>query len=237
MVKKVLVVDDDPELGALVEVILSSLELTVYHAYSGAEGLKRAYDLHPDLVILDVMMPDMDGFDVCARLRELTSVPILMLTARAKESDLIHSFNVGVDDFIKKPFNKNELEARVRALLRRSGSHKPGENTYITTYQDSVLEIDLASRTIKLLGKIVEFSPREYSLLACLVREQGQIVSHHELAREVWGGLYANEPAMSSLYVHYIRKKLRDGEHGHHYIHTLWGRGYWFAPRNGDETS
>jgi DNA-binding response OmpR family regulator len=199
--------------------------------------MKKAYEIHPDLIILDVMLPHMDGFEVCERLRELTSVPILMLTARAKEADMVHGFNVGADDFLKKPFQKNELEVRVRALLKRSGSHKPGENTYITAYKDSVLEIDLASRTIKLLGKIVEFSPREYSLLACLVREQGKIVSCHELAREVWGGLLANEQATSSLYIHYIRKKLRDGEHQHHYIRTLWGRGYWFAPHNGDEPS
>lgn len=237
MEKKVLVIDDDPELGRLVEVILRPIEITVYQAYSGAEGLKKSYELHPDLVILDIMMPDMDGFEVCMHLRELTSVPILMLTARTKESDVIRGFNVGVDDFVKKPFNNNELEARVRALIRRSNSHERGGNSYISAYQDSVLEIDLASQTVKLLGKIVEFSPREYSLLACLVREQGKIVSHGELVREVWGVLYANESSMSSLYIHYIRKKLQDGEHGHHYIHTQWGRGYWFAPRNGDEIS
>ena len=195
------------------------------------DGLKKAYEIHPDLVILDIMMPDLDGFDVCARLRELTAVPILMLTARTNDSDLIRGFNVGVDDFVKKPFNKSELEARVRALLRRSNAHDSSDSSYITTYQDSVLEIDLASQTVKIQGEIVEFSPREYSLLACLVKEQGKIVSHRELVREIWGGLYANEPSMSSLYVHYIRRKLQDGEHGHHYIHTLWGRGYWFEPR------
>jgi two-component system KDP operon response regulator KdpE len=237
MGKKVLVIDDDPELGRLVDTILRPLEVTIFQAYSGTEGLKKSYELHPDLVILDIMMPDIDGFDVCLRLRELTSVPILMLTARATESDMIRGFKVGVDDFVKKPFNKNELEARVRALIRRSNLQKPGDNSYITAYQDSVLEINFASQTVKLLGEIVEFSPREYSLLACLVREQGKIVSHRELVQEIWGGLYANEPSMSSLYVHYIRKKLQDGEHGHHYIHTLWGRGYWFAPRREDEIS
>ncbi len=231
MGKKVLVIDDDPELGRLVEAILRPVEVTIYQAYAGSDGLKKAYEIHPDLVILDIMMPDMDGFEVCVRLRELTSVPILMLTARTNDSDLIRGFNVGVDDFVKKPFNKNELEARVRALLRRSNFQETSDSSYITAYQDSVLEIDLSSQTVKLLGQVVVFSPREYSLLACLVREQGKIVSHRELVREVWGELYVNEPSMSSLYVHYIRKKLQDGEHGHHYIHTLWGRGYWFEPR------
>ena len=231
MSKKVLIIDDDPELGKLVEAILRPIEVTIYQSLCGSDGLKKAYSIHPDLVILDIMMPDMDGFDVCARLRELTAVPILMLTARTNESDLVRGFSVGVDDFVRKPFNKNELEARVRALIRRSNFQEGANTSYITSYKDSLLEIDLSSQIVKLQGAIVEFSPREYSLLACLVKEQGSIVSHHELVKEIWGGLYSNEPSMSSLYVHYIRNKLHDGEHGHQYIHTMWGRGYWFEPR------
>jgi two-component system KDP operon response regulator KdpE len=232
MGKKILVIDDDPELGRLIEMILSSVEVTIYQAYSGAEGLKKAYEIHPDLVILDISMPDMDGFQVCVRLRELVSIPVLMLTARVSDKDMIHGFDVGVDDFVKKPFNKNELEARVRALLRRSNVPQPGDNSsYIKAYTDSVLEIDLTSRTVKLFGKIVELSSKEYGLLAFLVREQGKIMSHHELVREVWGELYTNGAALSSLYIYYLRKKLLDGQHGHQYIHTLWGRGYWFEPR------
>ncbi|RJP50436.1 MAG: DNA-binding response regulator [Anaerolineaceae bacterium] len=231
MAKKVLLIDDDAELGKLVEVILRPVEVTIYQALCGLDGLRKAYQIHPDMIILDIMMPDMDGFDVCLRLRELTAVPILMLTARTKETDLIRGFKVGVDDFVKKPFNKNELEARVRALIRRTNFPDSVNNSYITSYQDSILEIDLTSQTVKLCGEIVELSPREYSFLACLIREQGKIVSHHELVREIWGGLYTNEPSMSSLYIHYIRTKLQDGEHGHHYIHTMWGRGYWFEPR------
>lgn len=237
MNKRVLVIDDDPELGELVEAILKPLELTVYHAYSGEDGLKQAYTIHPDLVILDIMMPDLDGFDVCSRLRELSSFPILMLTARTHENDLLHGFNVGVDDFLRKPFNKNELEARVRALLRRSNYQNPGETSFITTYTDPVLEIDLSCKTVKLHGNIVELSPKEYDLLACLVRSQGKILSHRELVREAWGEIYTNGPAVSSLYIYYLRSKLKDGENEHQYIRTLWGRGYWFAPRNSDETS
>jgi DNA-binding response OmpR family regulator len=235
--KKVLVIDDDPELGKLVEMILKPIELTVYQAYSGGEGLKKAYAIHPDLVILDIMMPDMDGFGVCSRLRELVSTPILMLTARHNENDMLHGFKVGVDDFLRKPFNKNELEARVRALLRRSNNQNSGETSYITAYTDPVLKIDFLSKAVKLCGNIVELSPKEYDLLACLVREQGKILSHRELVREAWGELYINGPAILSLYIYYLRNKLKDGQHGHQYIRTLWGRGYWFAPRNGDGTS
>ena len=235
MNKKVLVIDDDPELGELVKLILNPLELAVFLAYSGEDGLKQAYMVHPDLVILDITMPGLDGFEVCSRLREFSSFPIMMLTARIHENDMLHGFNVGVDDFLRKPFSKHELEARVRALLRRSNNQNFGETSYIASYADPVLEIDLSSKIVKLKGCIVELSPKEYDLLACLVREQGKILSHRELVREAWGELYINDPSESSLYIYYLRNKLKDGKHGHQYIRTLWGRGYWFAPRNGDE--
>jgi len=232
----VLLIDDDPQLGKLVDAILRPIEVTVCQAFSGMEGLEKAYETHPDLVILDIMMPGMDGFDVCARLRELSKVPVLMLTARTNETDMLHGFNVGVDDFVRKPFNKNELEARVRALLRRkemSGGNRSG-TSFVTAYQDCVLEIDLANHVIKLLDKIVELTPREYGLLECLVREQGRIISHRDLMQQVWGDTYLNNPAQTSLYVYYVRKKIQDGRHGHQYIHTMWGRGYWFEPRKED---
>jgi two-component system alkaline phosphatase synthesis response regulator PhoP len=235
--KKVLVIDDDPELGKLVEAILKPLEIIIFHAYSGEDGLKQAYAIHPDLVILDITMPGLDGFDVCSRLRELSSCPILMLTARTNENDMLRGFNAGIDDFLRKPFSKNEFEARVRALLRRSNIENSGVKSYITTYTDSVLEIDLSSKIVKLQGKILELSPKEYDLLACLVREQGKILSHRELLREAWGEIYINGPAISSLYIYYLRNKLKDGKHGHHYIRTTWGRGYWFAPRENDGSS
>ena len=238
MNKKVIVIDDDLELGKLVEAILKPLELTVHHECSGADGLKQAYTIHPDLVILDINMPGLDGFEVCSRLREFSDFPILMLTARIHENDMLRGFNMGVDDFLGKPFKNDELGARVRALLRRSSSSQnSGEVSYINAYTDPVLEIFLSSKTVKLLGNIVELSPKEYDLLACLVREQGKILSHRELMREAWGEVYINDPSESSLYIYYLRKKLKDGKHGHQYIRTIWRRGYWFAPRDSDEIS
>ncbi len=231
MGKKILLIDDDHDLGRLVDVVLRPLELTVYQSYSGQDGLRKFYDIHPDLVILDVMMPGMDGFSVCARLREMSSVPILMLTCKSEQRDMLRGFSVGVDDFVRKPFNKNEFEARVRALLRRSHAHNSKEASYILAYEDPFLEIDLTEETVRLKGEIVELSPREYGMLAHLVREQGKIVSKHELAREVWGDLVSGSLSNPSLYAFYLRKKIQDGRHGHRYIHTLWGRGYWFEPR------
>lgn len=230
MGKKVLLIDDDAGLQEIVEIILRPVDIALFQAGSGAEGLRKSYELHPDLIILDVIMPGMDGFEVCTRLRELSNVPILMLTARTCEKDMLRGFSLGVDDFVKKPFNKNELEARVRALLRRSNGQLPSEPSQIH-YMDAILEIDLSSKTVRVLGEIVELSPKEYDLLACLVREQGRIVSHHELVHDVWGDFQMNYDSNASLYVFYLRKKLRDGQYGHEYIRTNWGRGYCFEPR------
>jgi two-component system, OmpR family, response regulator ArlR len=230
MAKKVLLIDDDQELGEIVKVILQPVDIVLFQAHSGLEGLRKLYEIHPDLIIMDITMPGMDGFELCTRIRELSGVPILMLTARAAESDLLRAFSLGVDDFVKKPFNKNELEARVRALLRRSNGMDGREPEQIH-YSDSVLDVDLFSKTVRLLGEVVELSPREYSLLACLVREQGRIISHHELVREVWGEYQANYDSIISLYICYLRKKLKDSQYGHEYIHTNWGRGYWFEGR------
>jgi DNA-binding response OmpR family regulator len=236
--KKVLVIDDDLDLQKLIKAILEPSEAIVYLASSGEDGLKQAYMIHPDLVLLDVNMSGMDGFEVCSRMREFSNFPIMMLTARIQEKDLLHGFNVGVDDFLGKPFNKNELKARVRALLRRSTNNQNiGKTSFINVYSDSVLEINLSSKIVKILGQVVDLSPKEYDLLAFLVREQGKTVSHRELLREAWGELFINDPATLSLYVHYLRNKLMDGQHGHQYIRTRWGRGYWFAPRNSDEQS
>jgi DNA-binding response OmpR family regulator len=235
--KKILVIDDDPELRKLVEAILKPLEFSVYLANSGEDGLRQAYAVHPDLVILDVNMPGMNGYEVCTRLREFSNFPILMLTARVNENDMLRGFNAGVDDYLGKPFRPSELEARVGALLRRANNQNSAETSFINAYTDSFLEINLSSKTVKVKGSIVDLSPKEYELLACLVREQGKIISHHKLVREAWGEPIINGTAASSLYIHYLRNKLKDGQYGHQYIRTVWGRGYWFAPRTGDETS
>ncbi len=229
--KKVLVIDDDPSSGTLVELILKPLDIAVYLAYSGLDGLKLAYAVHPDLVILDVTMPGMDGFEVCSRLREFSDLPIMMLTARTQEKDVLRGFTAGANDYVGKPFRKAEFEARVLALLKRSENQKAGVSSYITGYADSLLEIDFLSKSVKVEGRSVELSPKEFDLLECLVREQGNIISQRELLREVWGESSVNDPAESSLYIYYLRRKLRDGKLGHQYIRTHWGRGYWFEPR------
>jgi DNA-binding response OmpR family regulator len=234
LTKKILVIDDDPATGKLIEAILHLPDYAVYHAYSGEEGLRQAYQIQPNLIILDITMPGLDGFDVCTRLREFSTVPIMMLTARIHEKDVLRGFQAGVDDFVKKPFHRNEFEARARALLRRSNDVPDSGAAYTNAYTDHILDVDLSSRTVKLSGNIVELSPKEYDLLAYLVREQGKVVSHRTLVQEAWGEHYFNDPAELSLYIYYLRQKLKDGQHGHQYFRTLWGRGYLFAPRSED---
>jgi DNA-binding response OmpR family regulator len=229
---KVLVIDDDHDFGKVIEAILTREGYQVYFAHSGVEGLKQVYEVHPDLILLDVMMAGMDGFTLCLRLREMVDTPILMCTALTGEKEILHGFSVGVDDFLRKPFSNDELKVRIQALLRRSRHLGHNEtNRSMVAYADSVLEVDFSSRMVKLLGKRVELSPKEYDLLAFLVREQGRVVSHHEMALAVWGNAYGDVKAIVSLYIYYLRKKLQDGRHGHRYFCTHWGRGYWFAPR------
>lgn len=232
MIQKVLVIDDDPELGKLVEVMLRPADLMVTQAYSGIEGLRKAYDLHPDLIILDIMMPGMDGFEVCARLRELVNIPILMLTACTAEANILQGFRAGADDYVKKPFSKAELEARLGALLHHRNNHFGNDSSETDHYTDRLLKINLETQLVELAGNTLELSPIEYNLLACLVRNIGNIVPHRQLLQEVWGSMYGNPTSTLTLYIHYLRKKLEDSQHGHQYIRTQSGRGYWFSPRN-----
>lgn len=228
---RVLIIDDDFDTAQLLTTILKPQGLTIYQAYDGIEGIKSAYDVHPDLVILDIMMPKADGWTVCARLRELSDVPILMLTARSAEADMLRGFALGTDDYMKKPFSKSELEARVFALLRR----RKVQNTRpeIMQYEDKVLKIDLDTEVVELNGQPLDLSATEYSLLVCLVRNSGRTVTHNQLLREVWGKEYTHMSSTLTLYIHYLRKKLEDSPSAHRYIRTQWGRGYYFVPKTG----
>ncbi|MGB8984655.1 MAG: response regulator transcription factor, partial [Anaerolineales bacterium] len=229
---RILVIDDDPDIAKLLTTMLKPQGFTVYYACDGEEGLKNAYELHPDLIVLDIMMPCVDGWHVCTRLRELTDVPILMLTARSAETDMLRGFLSGADDYMKKPFSKAELEARIRALLRRKTSHSGDTGSGISHYKDRLLNINLETQVVELEGRVLDLSATEYSLLACLVRNMGRTVTHSQLFREVWGSEYGDISGTLTLYIYYLRKKIEDSRHNHQYIHTQWGRGYCFMPLN-----
>jgi DNA-binding response OmpR family regulator len=225
---KILVIDDDPNVAELIKLILKPRGLLIYHAINGQEGLKQAYELQPDLILLDIMMPEQDGYEVCARLRELSDVPIVMLTAKSQSSDVTRGFAVGADDYVKKPFSNDELVSRIESLLRRKKSNDSSAN--ITGYSDGVLEVEFSTQKVTLQGEEVALTPTEFKLLAFMIRHPQKTLSTRTLLAEVWGNAYSHDKALLSLYVHQVRQKLKEDEAEHSYIKTHWGQGYWFNP-------
>ena len=226
--EKILVIDDDLGVAELIRLILKPRGMLIYHAVDGQEGLKQAYELQPDLIILDIMMPEYDGFDICARVREFSDVPIVMLTAKSQSSDVAHGFAVGADDYVKKPFSNDELVSRIESLLRRKKTTKTNIN--ITGYTDDYLEVELSSQKVTFQGEEVALTPTEFKLLAYLIRHPHKTLSTRTLLTEVWGNAYSHDKALLSLYIHQLRQKLKEGETDHKYIQTQWGQGYWFNP-------
>lgn len=226
---KILVIDDDPSVAELIKLILKPHGLLTYHAADGQEGVKQAYEIQPDLIILDVMMPNHDGFEICARLREFSDVPILMLTAKSQSSDVTRGFAVGADDYVIKPFSNEELISRIKRLLRRNKS--TGESKKITGYSDGDLEVELSSQKVTLHGEEIDLTPTEFKLLAFLIRHPQKTLSARTLLTEVWGNAYSHDKALLSLYIHQVRQKLKESETDHKYIQTHWGQGYSFNPQ------
>ncbi|MCX6058564.1 MAG: response regulator transcription factor [Chloroflexi bacterium] len=230
MDKKILTIDDDVDSLRLLEKILGLEGYKVFLAPSGSDGLHIAYEQHPDLIILDVSMPEQSGFDVCKSLREITTVPILMLTARSATADIKHGFAVGADDYLKKPFARDELLSRVKALLRR-GKNVNINNVAIKNYSDDVLKIDLIERSCSVKGNSVSLTATEFELLSLLIQHPSQTLSTRTLLTEVWGDGYSHDKGVLSLYIHQLRQKLMDDDSKEHkYIQTQWGRGYSFNP-------
>lgn len=228
MTDKILVIDDDPDIAKLINLILKPRGLITYHAVDGQDGLKQAYELQPDLIILDIMMPVHDGYEVCARLRELSDVPILMLTAKSQASDVTRGFAVGADDYVKKPFSNEELVSRIESLLRRKKTTDATNN--LKSYSDGYLEVELASQKVTVQGEEISLTPTELKLLSFLIRHPNKTLPTRTLLTEVWGDAYSHEKSLLSLYVHQLRQKLKEGEAEHKYIQTQWGQGYCFNP-------
>ncbi|MCL4533838.1 MAG: response regulator transcription factor [Bacteroidetes bacterium] len=202
----VLVVDDDE---ALVKALLLALQDEGYRsvgATSGREALRQVYEHHPDLIILDLMMPDMDGYETCRRVRDVSNVPILMLTAKTSEEDMIKGLDSGADDYVVKPFGVKALLARVQALLRRA--EFPSTDRVTTKLVNGDLEMDLVLRRVTIGGKHVKLTPTEFRLLSCLMQRPGETVSHKDLLTRVWGPEYQEESQYLKLYIGYLRRKV-----------------------------
>jgi two-component system KDP operon response regulator KdpE len=223
--EKILVIDDSPDMLRIVQLCLERNDYQVFTATNGREGLQFTYSVQPDLVILDVMMPGMDGWEVLTRLREMSDVPIMMLTAKGREVDIVRGLGLGADDYVTKPFGTAELLARVQALLRRN---KTPTSPRLTRYQDNGLSIDLDRHEILLKGEPIDLTPTEFRLLSVLVRNAGKVVPHRVLLTQVWGEEYSNEVHYLKLYVRYLRQKLEETPSNPRYILTEWGVGYRF---------
>jgi len=227
MNKKILVVDDDTGLLTLLQLGLEREGFTVVTADNGKDGLRRAYETRPDVVILDIAMPGMDGWQVCQRLRNMCDTPIIMLTARSDQKDVLKGFSLGVDDYLTKPCSFEELKARIYTVLRRARAGS--DDTWRDVYDDGILRIDLKDGTVARQGQVLNLTPTESRLLLCLVGRKGQIVPHRELLVSVWGPEYAEEVGYLSVYIRYLRRKVEDDPSNPRYIHTRWGVGYYFA--------
>jgi two-component system, OmpR family, response regulator VicR len=225
----ILIVDDDQTLTKMLAKWLRAKGYDIQIATSGRDGLEKARKSQPDLVVLDVMMPEMDGFETCNRLREFSDVPVLMLTAKTTEEDLIRGFQNGADDYVKKPFSFMELELRISAILKRANMKEDQP----TLFDDGTLKIDLDRQHVYRENNLVHLTPTEYKLLSCLVRNQGGVISHEGLLRDVWGEAYTDATACLSLYIRYLREKLEANPSEPKYIRTKWGIGYWFDPNLG----
>jgi two-component system OmpR family response regulator len=228
-IPKVLVVDDEPNIRELVQVALSFHGCTVVTAATGKEALRCAEASQPDLVVLDVMLPDLNGFEVCRQLRARgDEVPIIFLTARDTSSDTVQGLALGGDDYVTKPFSVEALVARIRAVLRRAARAGQAEPDEAATLQAGDLELDESRWTVHRAGTPVELSPTEFRLLAYLMRHQGRVLSRAQLLENVWGWDYAGQSQIVETYVSYLRRKL--DPLGPPLIHTQRGVGYTLRP-------
>jgi DNA-binding response OmpR family regulator len=227
---KILLIDDDPTLLWLVGLRLEQEGYGISLARDGREGLRQAYHGHPDLIILDVMMPEKDGWEVCRRLREMWDGPILMLTAKGELRHRLKGLGLGADDYVGKPFDMEELILRVKALLRRARLHPPLE--LCERYDDGTLVIDLRVGEVWREGQRVDLTSTEFKLLACLVKEKGHPVPLGRLLREVWGERYGDEGRGVRVYIWGLRQKI-EADPGHPcYIVTERGVGYRFQGKS-----
>jgi DNA-binding response OmpR family regulator len=222
---RVLVVDDEGDIRELVRELLVRAGYEVVEAPNGNEALKVFYSQQPDVVILDVQMPVLDGWETLTRIREVSDVPVLMLTARAEELDKVRGLRAGADDYLTKPFGRQELLARVSANLRRAGTRE----TVPELYADGFVTIDYAQRAVFAGDDQVSLTPLEFRLLTAFVQNPNQVLSHEQLLELVWGDERAAERDQVKLYVGYLRRKLGTSDEGP--IETVRGFGYRYRPR------
>ncbi|MDP2920346.1 MAG: response regulator transcription factor [Dehalococcoidia bacterium] len=221
---KILIVDDDPVIVKFVRANLQANDYETIVAMNGKDGITAVEKEMPDLILLDIMMPAMDGFEVCQRLREWSQIPIIMLTARGDERDKVKCLDTGADDYIAKPFGVNELMARVRAVLRRTQLTRT--QGVLPLFTCGKLEINFSERRVAVDGQEVKLTPTEYALLKELALNQGKVLTYSDLLQRVWGQEYRDEREYLHVFSNRLRAKFKSKDPATDYIVTVGGVGY-----------
>ncbi len=225
--RRVLVVDDEERMVRFIRLNLEHDGFEVVEAFNGQQAMDKIRETLPDLVLLDVMMPDIDGFEVLRLIRENNDVPVIMLTAKNEEDDRVQGLELGADDYVSKPFSPRELVSRVKAVLRRNEGARSSTSGLIQV--DDYLKIDFDRREVWVNNELVKLRPTEYRLLYHLVQNAGWVISHDQILAKVWGYEYRDEPHYVRLYVNYLRQKLEQDPAKPKYILTERGVGYRFV--------
>ena len=227
MAKKVLVVDDEKLIVKGIRFSLEQDGMEVECAYDGEEALKLATENAYDMILLDLMLPKMDGFEVCQRIREFSNVPIVMLTAKGDDMDKILGLEYGADDYITKPFNILEVKARIKAIMRRTGTKEPAPDK-ATVIESGDLRLDLESRRLFILGREVNLTAREFELLELFVTNPNKVFSREKLLELVWGVDYPGDVRTVDVHVRRLREKIEANPSEPKYVHTKLGVGYYY---------
>ena len=227
MAKKVLVVDDEKLIVKGIRFSLEQDGMEVECAYDGEEALKLATENSYDMILLDLMLPKMDGFEVCQRIRDFSNVPIVMLTAKGDDMDKILGLEYGADDYITKPFNILEVKARIKAIMRRTGSKEP-ESAKEKVIESGDLKLDLESRRLFILGREINLTAREFELLELFVTNPNKVFSREKLLSIVWGADYPGDVRTVDVHVRRLREKIEANPSEPKYVHTKWGVGYYY---------
>lgn len=223
---RVLIVDDEKQIRRMLKAALEAYSYNIGEAATGKEGLSQTSIFHPDVVILDLGLPDLDGIEVISRLREWTQVPIIVLSVRGHEDDKIKALDAGADDYVTKPFSMGELLARMRAALRKTARI---EDTPVYSFDE--LTVDLAHRRVIVRGEEVKLTPTEYEVLKYLAQQAGRVVTHKQLLRAIWGSNYQEQSQYLRVYIGQLRRKIESNPSQPSYIVTEPGVGYRLVER------
>lgn len=227
--KTVLIIDDDPDLLHLASHIFQREGAETIIASGEMEGMSKLFTCHPDLVVLDVVLQEADGFEICRKIRQVSNVPLIMLTALNKEQEMLQGLEAGADDFLSKPFNAEILIARARAILRRS-EYQNG-NAAVFKYNDGNLSIDIENHHVLIKGKLIKLTRVEFRLLVYLARNAGKVLTFNQILSAVWGDEYRGNMEYVHIYISHLRRKLEENTKSPRYFLTVHGVGYIFESK------